>query len=147
MRTFLWFTLLLLFLVPLSARAIPSDKNSRDNGVEWLHFGPGVIDDCKRIDLSFEFRGGKFTLIESDEKFSAVKDWVKQRFGKRLNLSPTKKCYESVAFTQRVALYSSETKDPQKLLFSVPLTPTTLGVEKRKCDVFVQELRALVERH
>lgn len=134
-----------LVLLGNNAQAVPSDKNTRDNGVEWIRFGPAVIEECKRIDISFEYSGGKFTVRETDEIFQPVKDWVKQRISKRINLSPNQKCHESVAFTQRIALYSSDTRDPQKLLLSFPLTPITLGVDKNSCKNLIQDLRTLLE--
>ncbi len=62
-----------LVLLGNNAQAVPSDKNTRDNGVEWIRFGPAVIEECKRIDISFEYSGGKFTVRKLKRYFNQSK--------------------------------------------------------------------------
>jgi len=146
----------LILVITLSYSAFLSSSNvmskhtnewTRDNGVEWISFGPGIIGACRRIDVTLgPGLHSPISIKYRDANFPAVRDWVKAHFENQLNYSPVKKCYQSVQFHDTITLYSSETGGDDSLLISAPLTTITLGVSSKILDKKLSELSLILSR-
>jgi len=124
------------------------DKTLRNNGADWIVFGPAIITRCQRVDLhivdNIPARHRRFTVVKGDTIFDTVKGWISVNIDDKLNLSPEKPRYDAVMAGNHlvlrrnypfrfpvmgncVALYASPKGQQADLLLLVPLNTQTLG--------------------
>ena len=95
------------------------------NGVEWIGFGPAVIESCKSIELHI-YDIGDFKIGVHDKGFAEIKTWVQTKFGDKLNCSPNTPNNRSIGWPNSLGLYASEKPSDETLLLFVPLNSRLL---------------------
>jgi hypothetical protein len=131
---------MLLFLSSYAVPSLLANSFTRPNGINWIHFGPAVIDCCQRIEVRLGLGASPIVIRSNDAQFPVLRDWIRKHFSDELNRSPITHSYESVQYIYTIELYCSESGKYNHLLMEIPLTDTTLG----KCGkAFIGEVDQL----
>lgn len=123
---FLYVLFLTICWFPQMSDATENDS-LRTNGTGWLNFGDAVIGSALRIELRL-ISGEKFKLDCHDRNFGAVQDWIKTRFTKKLNLSPSVPSHVARIAGTCFILRSKQSADDENILLIIPLNTKTMGI-------------------
>jgi hypothetical protein len=162
--------LLLFFLCIINSAAALAEEPAtflRKNGPVWLQFGPGIINDCKRIDL-LEYEVGpeklvltRKTALVGSKPFPAVQQWLRKNIGTKFSFSEKEAGRKNLTSRAYVVLQSEDNKewnyepqfatenmsdiDPKTcrnphVLLSAPLNETVLGAEWKSLTMELKKL-------
>jgi len=151
MKKFL--ALAFLFVMPTGQMAEENiaQKNIKHNGTSWLEFGQAVID-CAQSARCFLYRDehegiDEEVTIVNQEDLSLIKAFVKEKFIKKFNFSPTAPIAQSIRWENDITFYSIRLKPDDelphydKVLVSIPISDLIAGDQY---DSIIKEYHELI---
>ena len=133
--------LLILIAVLFSCSFVHSrDRKWLHFNVDWMDFGPAIIESSKRIDLHVE-HDGDFELIEGDKNFLTLKSWVRDHFQEMLNMSPNDTRLQAKMFPVYLTLYSATRGAVRDKLVGIPLSGKMLSMDEHAFSAELDKLK------